>query len=183
MSPRITTAVLDEGTLRKTLAEYKNDLVTIYLESETRVVLAPLADFLGPRITLPPVRWTIGRAFGTKLEIRWQSDGIQFETAALTESSLGPSDWQPGILKLDAETRSRDVLMAGVNNINLPPHHPLYNVQSDGKLWIAEHLPYPLRYPVSDPKAERVVLCCVDYLYRGLVVLTRMREFVPYKPS
>jgi hypothetical protein len=183
MPPRVLTATLDEGALRQTLAAHRNDLVSIYLESETRVVLAPLADFLGPRITLPPVRWLVGRAFGSTLEIRWQSDGSQFVAAALSETTIEFPDWKPSPIKFDSDTKSRDVLLAGINNIALPIEHPLYNAQPNGDLWIADRLPYPLRYPVSDPKVERVVLRCVDYFSRGLVVLTRLREFVTYKPA
>ncbi len=57
MPPRLLTTTLDEATLRRTLTTFNVLLTTIYLESETRVALSPLGDFLGPKITLPPVRW------------------------------------------------------------------------------------------------------------------------------
>src|SRR5215471_8417950 len=125
--PRIVLSTLDESALRRTLTEFSSKLTTIYLESETRVVLAPLSDFLGPRITLPPVRWLTGRAFGPTLEIRWHADGEQFGTVALTENGPLPANWQdsPWNVLLDQETRPRDVLLVGVNTIALPRDHAL----------------------------------------------------------
>ncbi len=170
------TTTLDETGLRQTLASFNAHLKTIYLESETRIVLVPLADFLGPKIALPPVRWLTGRAFGHALEIRWRLEGDLFETAALTESDVGPANWQESQWNalLDPVTRPRDVLLVGVNSIVLPPDHILYNAQPDGGLWIDTSVPRPLAYPAPDPKARRVVLHCLDYLSRGLVVLTRL---------
>src|SRR5579871_5960331 len=123
--PRLVTSTIDESALRQTLAEFNAALTTIYLESETRVVLTPLSDFLGPRITLPPVRWLTGRAFGPTLEIRWNADGVQreqFGAVALTENGSLPANWQdsPWNALLDPDTRPRDVLLVGVNSIALP---------------------------------------------------------------
>src|SRR5947209_556057 len=111
--PRIVTATVDESDLRRVLNESRSELTTIYLESETRIVLVPLADFLGPKISLPPVRWLVGRAFGPKLEIRWHMDENRFEAAALCESGNLPSGWQdsPWNSLLDKETKTRDVLL------------------------------------------------------------------------
>src|SRR4051812_43195725 len=119
MPPRLVTASLDETALRQTLTSFSASLKTIYLESETRVVLAALADFLGPKIVLPPVRWLVGRAFGPTLEIRWRLDGDQFEAVALSETDSGPKDWQdsPWNRLLDPATRPRDVVLVGVNSI------------------------------------------------------------------
>src|SRR5690242_15859377 len=110
-APRISHATLDEAALRKALNQFKADLKLIYLESETRIVLTGLEDFVGPKITLPPVRWLSGRAFGPDLEIRWHLEGDQFEASALTESSKGPTDWQSSNWNslLDPQTRPRDV--------------------------------------------------------------------------
>src|SRR5258708_31059489 len=97
-NPRLSNATLDESGLRKALNTYSAELTTIYLESETRVVLTPLADYLGPKITLPPVHWLAGRAFGPALEIRWNLSGDQrdqFEAVALTETNVRPTDLQP----------------------------------------------------------------------------------------
>jgi hypothetical protein len=188
--PRIVIATLNEGELRKTLTTFRADLTTIYLESETRVVLTPIQDFIGPRITLPPVHWLCGRAFGPNLEIRWHTDrqgaqNNQFEVMALTESNAGPQNWQASgwTLLLDSVVKPRNVLLAGINNLNLPTNHMLYRAQPEGGLWIEESIPRPLHYPHVDPKADRVILRCVDYLSRGLVVLTRLREFAPYNKS
>jgi hypothetical protein len=186
MPPRLLNATLDESALRACLSRFSADLTTIYLESETRVVLAPLPDFLGPRVTLPPVRWYVGRAFGPSLEIRWNLQGDQgdhFEAIALTESASGPSDWQPSAWNplLDAETRSRTVLLRGVNTGALPPDHVLFDRQSQGGLWIESSIPHPLTYPAPEPKAERVALRCVDYLSRGYVVITRMAALDTYQ--
>jgi hypothetical protein len=183
--PRVVTATLDEAALRRVLTEFNASLTTIYLESETRIVLAPLTDFLGPKITLPPVRWLSGRAFGPTIEIRWQLQDDQLQAAALTENSKTPSDWQDSGWNalLDAAVRSRDVLLVGTNSLALPRDHILYKAQPQGGLWIETRIPRPLHYPVSDPKAERVVLRCIDYLARGLVVLTRAVELAAYKAS
>ena len=182
MPPRLLTAALDEPALRRTLSDSGAALTTIYLESETRIVLAALSNFLGPKITLPPVRWLTGRAFGPALEIRWRLDGEQFEVTALTESDAGPKGWaeSPWNPLLDPATRPRDVLLVGVNSLALPPDHVLYNAQPQGGLWVDTHIPKPLYYPASDPKARRVVLHCMDYLSRGLVVLTRLCSLASY---
>ncbi len=182
MPPRLLTTTLDEATLRRTLTTFNVLLTTIYLESETRVALSPLGDFLGPKITLPPVRWLVGRAFGPALEIRWRLEGDQFEATALTESGAGPEDWQPSPwnTQLDPTTHPRDVLLVGVNTIALPPDHIHYNAQPQGGLWIDTRIPRPLYYPAPDPKARRVVLHCLDYLSRGLVVITRLCGLASY---
>jgi hypothetical protein len=182
MPPRLVTASLDESALRQTLTAFTAHLATIYLESETRIVLVPLADFLGPKIALPPVRWQTGRAFGPALEIRWRLDGDGFEAMALSASAIGPTGWQdsPWNARLDPETRPRDVLLLGVNSTALPPDHVLYNAQPQGGLWIDTRIPRPLTYPAPDPQARRVVLHCIDYLSRGLVVLTRLCALASY---
>jgi hypothetical protein len=176
------TASLAETRLRQTVLAYSADLRFIYLESETRVVLAPIADFIGPKITLPPVRWLTGRAFGPALEIRWRLEGDQFETTALSESAAGPTDWQDSAWNrlLDPAARPRDVLLAGVNSIALPPDHTLYNAQPQGGLWVETHIPRPLYYPAPDPRAQRIVMRCMDYLSRGLVVITRLCDLATY---
>ncbi len=184
--PHLTNATLDESGLRKALNEHSADLTTVYLESETRVVLTALADYLGPKITLPPVHWLVGRAFGPALEIRWHSSGDQrdqFEAVALTETNVGPTEWQANAWNpmLDAETRTRDVLLRGVNSIALPEDHLHYNAQPQGGLWIDTRIPRPLRYPTTEPMASRLVLHCIDYLSQGLVVITRLCTITAYR--
>lgn len=176
------TASLEEAALRRVLSTHSSLLTTIYLESETRVILAPLADYLGPRITLPPVPWLVGRAFGPTLEIRWHSDGDQYDALALTESGAGPGDWtaSPWNSLLDSGTRERDVLLVGVNSTALPADHRLYNAQPQGGLWIDTRIAQPLNYPAPDPKAERVVLRCIDYMSHGVVVITRLTALASY---
>src|SRR5262245_29722177 len=136
--PRIVMATLEEAELRRSLSESGAELTTIYLESETRVVLAELESYLGPKISLPPVRWLVGRAFGPKLEIRWSMDENRFEAVALSETGNLPDGWQgsPWNSLLDQETRQRDVLLVGVNSISLPADHALYRAQPEGGLWI-----------------------------------------------
>jgi hypothetical protein len=183
MPPRLLTTTLDESGLRQTLVAFNADLRYIYLESETRIVLAPLSDFVGPKITLPPVRWLVGKAFGPSLEIRWRLEGDQFETIALTESGAGPTGWKESAWNplLDPAPRPRNVLLAGVNSIALPSDHVLYNAQPQGGLWVDSRIPRPLYYPLPDPKARRAVLRCVDYLSRGLVVITRLCDLAAYE--
>lgn len=187
MPPRLTTATIDESALRQVLSTHTAQLTTIYLESETRVVLAPLADYLGPKITLPPVRWLTGRVFGPALEIRWQLDSAAelFNATALTETAIGPEGWQDSSWNavLDVTTRPRDVLLVGVNSTVLPPDHTLFNVQPQGGLWIDTRIPHPLYYPAPNLKAQRLVLRCVDYLSRGLVVITRLCALAAYDTS
>src|SRR5579859_598376 len=184
-APRLSNTTLDESGLRACLGRFNADLTTIYLESETRVVLAPLADFLGPRVTLPPVRWYVGRAFGPALEIRWnlqRDQGDQFEAIALTESATGPSDWQANAWNplLDTDSRQRTVLLRGLNTDSLPPEHVLFDKQPQGGMWIDPAIPHPLTYPTMQLRARRVALHCVDYLWRGYVVITRMAALEPY---
>src|SRR5258708_5896545 len=134
MTPQISVATLDEAALRQTLTALPGKpLTTIYLESETRIVLIGIEDFLGPKITLPPVRWSVGRAFGPTLEICWRLDGDLFEVMALTENAaLKPPAWKdsPWMSRLDSATRPRNVLLAGVNSIALPPTHKAYNART-----------------------------------------------------
>lgn len=187
MPPQLTTSTLDEAALRQALSTHAAQLTTIYLESETRVVLAPLADYLGPKISLPPVRWLTGRAFGMALEIRWRLDGAAdvFNATALTETAIGPEGWQssPWNAMLDVTTRQRDVLLAGVNSTALPADHGLFNVQPQGGVWLDTRIPHPLNYPTTNLKAQRLVLRCVDYLSRGLVVITRLCALAAYDDS
>jgi hypothetical protein len=187
MPPQLTTATLDESALRQALNTHVTQLTTIYLESETRVVLAPLVDYLGPKITLPPVRWLTGRAFGPALEIRWRLDRAAdlFNATALTETPIGPEGWQasPWNAVLDATTRPRDVLLFGVNSTSLSTDHTLFNVQPQGGLWIDTRIPRPLNYPAPNPKAQRLALKCIDYLSRGLVVITRLCALAAYDES
>src|SRR5260221_261791 len=136
-NPQLSNATLNESGLRKALNAYSADLTTIYLESETRVVLTALADYLGPKIRLPPVHWLAGHAFGPALEIRWHLSGDQrdqFEAVALTETNVGPTEWQANAWNpmLDAETRTRDVLVPGGNSMSLPKDHLHYNAQQPG---------------------------------------------------
>jgi hypothetical protein len=184
MPPQLTTTTLDESALRQALSTHAAQLTTIYLESETRVVLAPLVDYLGPKITLPPVRWLTGRAFGPTLEIRWRHDGAAdlFSATGLTETATGPEGWQnsPWNAVLDGTTRPRDVLLAGINTTALPGDHVLFNVQPQGGVWIDSRIPRPLYYPASSLNAQRLVLRCVDYLSRGLVVITRLCALAAY---
>ena len=185
MTPQVSITTIDETVLRKTLTELSGKpLTAIYLESETRIVLTGIEDFLGPKITLPPVRWLVGRAFGPMVEIRWRLDGEQFEATALTENvALKPSGWKdsPWMSRLDSVTRLRDVLLVGLNSTALPPDHAAYNARPGGGLWLDMQIPRPLTYPAPDPTAERVVLSCIDYLSRGLVVLTRLCALESYR--
>ena len=182
MPPRLLNATLDEPALRWTLSDSGPALTTIYLESETRIVLTALSNFLGPKITLPPVRWLTGRAFGPALEIRWRSEGDQFEVTALTESDAGPKGWTDSQWNalLDPAARPRDVLLVGVNSTALALEHVLYNSQPQGGLWVDTRIPRPLYYPAPDPRVRRVVLHCMDYLSRDLVVLTRLCSLASY---
>ena len=181
MPPRIVSSVLDERGLRDALTEFRTSMTTVYLESETRVVLAPLSNFLGPRITLPPVRWLVGRAFGPTLELRWYLDGSQFNVSALSEAGIGPQHWLESGWNslLDPEALPRNVLLAGLNANALPVDHALYRFQNG--LWVDPDLPRPLSYPGVDPQAERVMLRCLDYTVRGLVVITRLCELALYQ--
>ena len=183
MPPSLVNTVHDEAALRRTLTEFSSQLTTIYLESETRIVLAPLSDFIGPKIMLPPVRWLTGRAFGPTLEIRWHMDSDNFATTALSETGIGPQGWQLSTWNtiLDAEPHSRTVLLRGINVSALPPDHVLHNTQ--GGHWVDGRIPRLLNYPGVPVGAARVVLNCVDYLSQGLVVITRLCSLGVYEAS
>ncbi|HVO42542.1 MAG TPA: hypothetical protein VMT34_07960 [Aggregatilineales bacterium] len=182
-APRIARATLDETELRRILMDHAAALPLIYLESSTRIVLRPTADFLGPKITLPPIRWLVGRAFGPTLEIRWALREGQFAATALTESVETPPTWTPSpwMGRLDPTTRPRDILLYGTNVSVLPPG----SVQLPGGVrdgvWVDERIPRFLDYPLVDPKAQHVVLRGVDYTSRGIVVITRFCELAPLK--
>ena len=180
MAPRLTTASLDEAELRAVLSDQAANLPLIYLESQTRVVLAPLTDFLGPKITLPPVRWLVGRAFGPNLEIRWQMGADRFAATALTENIAGPTGWAESDWNkhLESVTKTRNMLLFGVNLDTLPPDHPLCKLPRT-TAWYDIHVPHLLNYPGVDSHARRVILRGIDYSSRGLVVLTRFCALVP----
>ncbi len=184
MPPRVMLAAPTSDELRRVLGDNAGRLPFIYLESDTRVILARLADYL--KGALPASRWSVGRAFGAALEIRWRRDDLSLDAQALCEDESAPPGWTPSPwnTQLDAVVHPRNVLLAGVNALNLPPDHVLAQSAREadtGGLWVSESIVRPLYYPVSDPRAERVMLRCVDYLSGGMVVLSRLCDVVPYK--
>lgn len=166
--------------LRRVLERHAERLPYLYLESETRVLLVRLTDYLAGK--LPDVRWQVGRAFGPDLEMRWRRDDLSLEAQWLCEDESAPPGWTPSDwnVRLDATAQARNVLLAGVNTLTLPPDHALANAAPNGGLWLSDSIGAPLRYPVSDPRAERVVLRCLDYTVGGIVVLTRLCDVATY---
>ncbi len=183
MPPCVLLATLDEAGLERALTSVAGDLRFVYLESETETLIAPFSDYGAGR--LPALRWTVGRAFGPTLEVRWRRDDLNYDAQALSEGDIAPLAWTTSAwdAQLDPLTRARDVLLAGVNTLTLPVDHVLAKAAPDGGMWFSESIARPLRYPVSDPRADRVTLRCVDYLAGRLVVLTRLVDLVPYAPS
>ncbi len=171
-------AALNAADLLLTLHSMSSELPYVYLESETRVSLVPLAAYL--ESDAQPF-WIQGRAFGPKLEIRWRRDDLTLDVQSLCEDDRVLPGWTPSDWKLDAEAQPRDVLLAGINVAALPKDHVLFSPQ--GGLWVAESIARPLLYPIRDAYAARVVLRCLDYRSAGKVVITRLCDLAAYRPK
>ncbi len=183
--PRLMLATLDAAALLKTLQSHAAALRYIYLESETRVVLAPFSDYLSSPSPWPRVRWLNGRAFGPNLEIRWHQEDLIIELQALSETDNAPQGWLAGEwnTQFDPEAQPRRVLLAGVNSALLPQNHVLHSNDPQSGLWVSPTMARPLKYPIGDPSAARVMLSCLDYCVNGIVVLTRLVDLIPYTES
>lgn len=175
-------ATLDSSRLSGVLSAHAASLRYVYLESETRVVLVPFTDYLHRPSSLPNARWAVGRAFGIDLEIRWRQEDLIVEAQSLSENGSAPLGWMPSDWnsQFDPNPQPRRVLLTGINSTRLPPDHVLYNARPEGGLWVSPSVARPLVYPVSDPRAVRVALRCLDYSVNSIVVMTRLVDLVPY---
>lgn len=175
MRPRLLTHSFTLDGLHALLRTHAADLPTVYVESETRIELLTLSDALARLGS-----WTYGRAFGATLEIRWQREDLQIEAHALFEAEQTFAGWvdSPLSARLDAQPRSRTVMLLGRNVAALPVHDPLHDAA--GGAWVSDQAGRLLRYPVrdADQKAERVRLTCLDYTVDGYTVLTRLCAIV-----
>jgi hypothetical protein len=159
------------GGLADAVGAFKEDLKYLYFESEATIDLVAYPEKFSPA-------WTHGRAFGPKLEVRWQRVGDGFDLLLLTETDLDlPSVWQ-AISENEDVTPHPDsadppsqVLLWGTHISQLERPHRLAGRQ--GEAWIETRIPRPLIYPVQGAprwvKAEVIV-----YRYRGRPLLTRL---------
>jgi hypothetical protein len=172
--PQVLLHTLDRDGFAALLSHQASFLKYAYCESETRVELT----YFQPHLAELP-DWTAGRAFGAKLELRWQRDDLHYELQALIEDHLsGFGGWQhaPINARLDATARERFVKLGGINVDKLPIDHVLYDPK--GGAWADARSARLLRYPTGDAHAERLRLRCLDYTIAGYTILTRMVEIV-----
>ena len=152
VTPSVWIATIESGALHDVLRALTVDLPHVYLESEARVRLAPLADLLVTpiRVEMPAARWSKGRAFGPTLELAWRRvDPLLVAIHALNESGQPPgatldwtaSDWN-GQLTVDLKQTRAALLI-----------EPAYN---GGR-----------------------ALRCLDYYSGGVIVMTRLCDLVP----
>jgi hypothetical protein len=142
----------------------------LYFESEATIELVTYRA--------PDPAWTHGRAFGPKLEVRWQRAGDGFDLLLLTETDLRlPAGWlaitqNGGLLPYpDAADPPGQVMLWGTHIGQLEQPHRLAG--GEGDAWIETRIPRPLRYPVQGaPKWVRARV--IVYRCQGRPVLTRL---------
>jgi hypothetical protein len=168
--PRLYQRRVPSTILRDAVEVFRDDVDYLYLESETTI---ELIDYQTP----DPI-WTHGRAFGPKLEVRWQQAGDCFDLLLLTEADIQlPKGWQavPQNDKVLPHPDSADppgqILLWGTHVSRLErPHHL---AGGEGNVWIETRIPRPLKYPVSGAP-PRVCARVIVYRYQGRPVLTRL---------
>ncbi|RME69894.1 MAG: hypothetical protein D6784_17630 [Chloroflexi bacterium] len=145
------------------LQTYADRLAWLYTESEAGVELTAYRS--------PEAGLTHGRAFGPKLEIRWEQTASGFDLLLLTEIPLNPAGWQvlldPGSLEAEEST----ILLWGTHIRHL--EHPHYLAGKTGEAWIETRLPRPLKYPVAG-SPRWVKAGVVIYRQAGRPILTRL---------
>jgi hypothetical protein len=112
--------------------------------------------------------WDAGRAFGQKIEVRWQwvDDGM-FQLLVLSEARLEALANWPEPKRMEAEDGGRVYLwgrersfLTGVKRRDVPPE------------WVQASIPRPLCYPLAAAK-EFAYIETVDYRWQGMIILTR----------
>ena len=118
---------------------YADRLAWLYTESEAGVELTTYHP--------PEAGWMHGRAFGPKLEIRWEQTAVGFDLLLLTEIELKPTGWHPLPGSNALETVESTILLWGTHISHLEYPHRLAG--QNGETWIETRLPRPLKYPVA----------------------------------
>lgn len=119
--------------------------------------------------------WPVGRLFGRDVEIRWERmDGERYALQLLTETiALAPTGEGWRAYPFDDSVDGTLLFLRG--------EHRAYRKGARGEEpdeWIETITPRPLRYPIR--KARFARLAVVHYRRGGMVLMTRMKEVLPY---
>ncbi|MGD9101344.1 MAG: hypothetical protein PVF45_12765 [Anaerolineae bacterium] len=168
--PRLYHRRVPSAKLAAALEAFEDDFEYLYFESEATIELLAYRP--------PDPAWTHGRAFGPRLEVRWQRAGDRFDLLLLTETAISlPPGWEAisqgddFIPHPDSADTSAHVMLWGTHVSQLEQPHHLAG--GEGDVWIETRIPRPLRYPVpGSPKWVRAR--AVVYRCQGRPVLTRL---------
>ncbi|MGQ9626630.1 MAG: hypothetical protein ACUVV0_06970 [Anaerolineae bacterium] len=142
--------------LAATLAPFDGELKYAYVESMAEAELVRYGEWGDYGLAF----WTLGRAFGPELEIRWEREGGDYNLLLLSEKEdFAPEGWRKvEEAEVDEE---RKIFLWGTYR------------QRERK-WIETRIPRPLRYPVEGN--GRVCILACDYIKDGMTIMTRFRE-------
>ena len=146
MKPSVWLITLPAAALPDMLKAYADRLRYIYMESRTRIELLPFAE--------SSAHWQLarhGRAFGPLSEVRWR----RLDTgAAQTPFLLGAQFlWEAS---------------------GAPPDIPELSIKWAASEWNALFEPTPRVRSLLLADRPDAALQCLDYLYNGIVVFTRL---------
>lgn len=173
--PFLYACHLDAAALAAALARFEAHFRYLYLESETTV---ELLDY--DPAHLDGATWSVGRAFGPALEVRWQPAGGGLDLLLLTEADIHvPESWHAlteetaGVPVPDAWDRPSQIMLWGTHIDHL--QHPHRLAGEEGQAWIETRIPRPLAYPVPG-RPRNVRARVIVYRCRGRPLLTRLAD-------
>jgi len=156
----------DRAYLEQLCTEYAAHLQFVWLERVEETVFLRLdeADY----------SWPTGRLFGQDMEIRWQRlDGERYALQLLTETIEAPTGEWWIAHDFDDAVDGAMIFLRG--------EHRAWRRGAKGDEpdeWLEVITPQPLRYPIR--KARFAQLAVVHYRHGGMVLVTRMKEVLPY---
>lgn len=169
-APHLYQRRVAPGDLAAAVDAFEEDLRYLYFESEAEIELVAYAS--------PQPAWTHGRAFGPRLEVRWQRAGDGFDLLLLTEADGAcPAGWEPlpagspAAPCPDSADPEGQVLLWGTHIGHLERPHRLAG--GSEQAWIETRIPRALRYPV-DGAPRWVRARTIVYRCQGQPVLTRL---------
>jgi hypothetical protein len=162
-APHLYHRLVPLEELSAAVGSLAEDLEYLYVESEADIALLRYDR----DVTLEWI-WPLGRAFGERIEVRWQPQGAGYELLLLSETERQlPEGWRPleegeDVPCLpDAVQESQMVLWGTLQEGSSPP------------VWTETRIPKALEYPV-DEDHDHVVATVKVYVQRGRPVLTRL---------
>jgi hypothetical protein len=170
-APHLYQRRVSPDALANVVDALEREVEYLYLESETTIDLVRYPHALDST-------WTHGRAFGPRLEVRWQKAGDEFDLLLLTEAELETLDgWQaverdgPVVPFPDSADPPGQVMLWGTHVSHLQQPHRLAGGKTNA--WIETRIPRALEYPI--PGTPRWVKArVIVYRLRGQPVLTRL---------